>query len=93
MSLSPCSPEPYESCEQASEGAFGYSDGKTIAMAGAPFSDCLDDGVAHSATMAAVFTVPATNDLGGMLGYGLDYFTSLPGPGAVAIPYTVKLLP
>jgi hypothetical protein len=80
----PCA-EPFETCGQRDEGAFGPAGGavKTITTIGSPLEGVL--GGPAPATLVSVFGVPPTFDP------TVDATGNLPGPGAVAIPSTGEL--
>jgi hypothetical protein len=83
MVLPPCA-EPYESCEQRNNGAFGPAGGanRTIRAIGNAMS--LSSGSAP-ATLVSVFTIRPTFDP------TVDSAGDLPGPGAVALPGNATL--
>ena len=83
MVLPPCT-EPFESCEQRNNGAFGPAGGanRTIRAIGNAMS--LSSGSA-AATLVSVFTIRPTFDP------TVDSAGDLPGPGAVALPGNATL--
>jgi hypothetical protein len=76
----PCT-EPFESCEQKSNGAFGPGGGsnRTITAIGSAASII---GGPAPGTFVSVFTIRPTFDA------TVDAAGDLPGPGAVALPGT-----
>jgi hypothetical protein len=79
----PCA-EPFESCEQRNNGAFGPSGGanRTIRAIGNAMSVL---GGAAPATLVSLFSVAPTFDA------TVDAAGDLPGPGAVALPGSASL--
>ena len=77
----PCA-EPYESCEQRLQGAFGPNGTgvKTITAIGNAMSLFGGPG---AATLVSVFSLPPGNPIP-------DVNFILPGPGAVALPGTAE---
>jgi hypothetical protein len=84
MAVNAACAQPFESCEQRSNGAFGPSGGsnRTIRAIGNAMS--LSSGSA-TATLVSVFTIRPTFDA------TVDSAGDLPGPGAVALPGTAFL--
>jgi len=81
---SPCT-EPFQSCEQRNNGAFGPGGGAngTITVVGTAGGD-LSAGP-QPGTIAGIFGIPPTFDP------TVDAAGDLPGPGAVALPGTARL--
>lgn len=77
--------QPFETCQQRSQGAFGPSGGanSTITVVGVA-SGNLSAGPG-SGTLASVFGIPPT------FNSTVDAAGDLPGPGAVALPGTARL--
>jgi hypothetical protein len=77
--------EPFETCEQRNNGAFGPAGGanSTITVFGSAGGN-LSAGPA-AGTLASVFGIPPTFDA------TVDAAGDLPGPGAVALPGTARL--
>jgi len=84
MAMNAACTEPFESCEQRSNGAFGPIGGanRTVRAIGNAMS--LSSGSA-TATLVSVFTIRPTFDA------TVDSAGDLPGPGAVALPGTAFL--
>jgi hypothetical protein len=80
----PCA-EPFETCAQRDQGAFGPAGGavKTITAIGSPLEGLL--GGPASGTLVSVFGVPPTFNA------TVDATGNLPGPGAAAIPGSAEL--
>jgi hypothetical protein len=74
-----------DACQQRTQGAFGPNGGtvKTIKLVGAPAGGILAGPAAT--TLGSVFCIPPSFDA------TLDSAADLPGPGAVAIPGTLRL--
>jgi hypothetical protein len=74
-----------ESCEQRTMGAFGPNGAanRTVRAIGTSFSNLL--GGAASGTLVSIFSIPPTFDA------TFDGAIDLPGPGAVAIPGTLRV--
>jgi hypothetical protein len=80
-----CAP-PFPTCEQAHPGAFRRATATEITEVGAA-AGALADGLPHVATLASVFCVPPTyNGL-------IDTSGDLPGPGALGLVGTLRLVP
>jgi hypothetical protein len=76
-----------ESCEQRNEGAFGPGGGDnlTITEIGTP-SGNVEDYAPHLGAGVSVFCIPPTfNPI-------IDASADLPGPGAVSLPSTIRLV-
>lgn len=75
-----------ESCEQRTNAAFGPNGGlnNTVTVNGAP-AGSLNDLGSHAGTLASVFCVPPSFDS------TIDGASDLPGPGALAMPSSLKL--
>jgi len=86
MAISTACAEPFESCEQRNNGAFGPSGGanRTIQAIGNAMSVL---GGAAPATLVSLFSIAPTFDA------TVDAAGDLPGPGAVALPGTASLCP
>jgi hypothetical protein len=71
--------QPYESCEQQNQGAFGPAGGlaKTISLTGTP-STCLADGGSHPSTLVGGTCIAPTFDA------VVDNSADLPGPAALS---------
>jgi hypothetical protein len=78
--------DPFESCEQQSQGAFGPAGGnvQTVTAVGSAAGD-LTDSSPHAATLVSVFCIPPTFNA------TVDAAANLPGPGAVALPGATEL--
>jgi len=83
--MNPCV-EPFESCEQRDQGAFGPAGQavKTITVTGVPAGNTFD-GASHAAKVAGVFCIPPTFDP------TVDASGNLPGPGATALNGVTEL--
>ena len=95
VSLATCT-QPFESCEQADNGAFDPMVGAAaghINIAGAPINGCLADGLGHSSTLAGLFSVPPAKDVEVGGGAAVNTFTNTPGPAALSHAFSVQLLP
>jgi hypothetical protein len=81
----PCT-QPFETCHQRTQGAFGPNGGnfRTITAIGSAASLL---GGSGPGTLVSIFTVPPTFDA------TVDAAGDLPGPGAVALPGTATLCP
>ena len=79
--------QPREGCAQRNPGAFAFGTARTITATGTPAGACLDDGLAHAATLVSVFCIPPSFD------GTVDSAADLPGPGAVALPGMMQLSP
>jgi hypothetical protein len=76
----------FESCEQRSSGAFNQATAHAIRESGAAAGSLLDRAP-HATTVAGIFCIPPSfNAI-------IDVAASFPGPGAVALQGTVRLLP
>ena len=78
--------QPFETCNQKSNGAFGPGGGgvTTLTETGTPAGDMTDKGP-HSSTLVSVFCIPPTFTA------AVDGSADLPGPGAVALQGTSQL--
>ena len=81
-----CTTANYASCEQRDQGAFRQGSAAKVFEVGAPAGSMID-GAAHPSTLVSVFCIPPTFNL------AIDAALDLPGPGAVALPDMVQLLP
>ena len=79
--------QPFEACEQRSNGAFKFAAARTVVTTGVVVDGCLADAGGHSGTLAGIFAVPPTFNA------SMDGAANLPGPGAVSLPSTIQLLP
>jgi len=78
---------PFSFCAQRTSGAFGNRAATTVSETGAASSGSLSDRQLHNATLVSVFCIPPLYDP------IVDVAADLPGPGAVALPGQVQLLP
>jgi hypothetical protein len=76
---------PYETCEQRSAGAFGQSAGRFATITGSAAGN-FKDRTPHAVSLSGLFCTGATFS-------DADANAGLPGPGAVDIPGTFRLLP
>src|SRR5439155_21028802 len=81
-----CTTAPFTSCEQQLNGAFAHADATMIEEDGVAAGD-LTTGMAKSATLGSAFCIAPIYDS------FFDLNLGTPGPGAVALPGTVQLLP
>ena len=77
--------QPFESCEQRSEGAFGSSAAHTISLTGVP-ATCQADGNPHATTLVGGMCVQPAYTIA-------DTNADLPGPGTFSLQATVQLVP
>jgi hypothetical protein len=79
MAIGPACVQPFETCEQRNNGAFGPNGGgnKTITAVGSAASILAGPA---PATLVSIFSIPPSFDA------TVDASQDLPGPGAVAIP-------
>jgi hypothetical protein len=80
MAVGPACAQPFETCQQRDQGAFGPAGGavRTINTFGSPLAGIL--GGAVPGTLVSVFGVPPTFDP------TVDAAGNLPGPGAASVP-------
>ena len=80
--------QPFESCEQRNQGAFGPNGGavKTISLTGAP-AGCLADGGLHASTLVGGTCIEPT------FNFTVDLAADLPGPGALSLQGSAQLAP
>jgi hypothetical protein len=83
---SDCKNSTYPECQQRSGGAFGNTEAREIIETGTP-PGSLADGQPHPATLVGVFAVPPAFD------NVVDIAGNLPGPAALAMPVSVRLIP
>jgi hypothetical protein len=78
--------QPFESCEQNFQGAFGPGGGavKTLSETGTPAGN-LTDHLTHNGTLVSIFCIPSTFNA------TVDQAANLPGPGAVSLPGTAQV--
>jgi len=86
MAVGAACTEPFESCEQRDQGAFGPGGqaAKTITVIGTPAGNTFD-GLPHAAKVAGNFCIPPTFDP------TVDASGNLPGPGATALNGVTEL--
>ncbi len=73
-------------CKQRQPGAFQIGDARTITQTGSPAGP-LGDHSSHASTLVSVFCIPPSYN------GAVDGTADLPGPGAVALPGSTRLLP
>jgi hypothetical protein len=78
---------PCTACRQRNPGAFNQGAARTVIETGAPAGDLRADRLEHASTLASVFCIPPS------FNNTVDSAADLPGPGAVALPGMVQLLP
>jgi hypothetical protein len=80
--------QPFESCEQANNGAFGPGGGgaSSVILTGTPPVGDLTDGVPHPGTLVSLFCIPPS------FHPTVDNTGDLPGPGAIALSGNFQLL-
>jgi hypothetical protein len=85
MAVGSACTQPFETCEQSNNGAFGPNGGanRTITAVGAAFSGILSSPTAG--TLVSLFSIPPTFEA------WTDTAIDIPGPGAVAIPMTARM--
>jgi hypothetical protein len=76
--------QPFESCEQRSQGAFANGLATEIAATGSA-AGALIDFAPHPTTLATVFCIPPVYNA------VIDGQADLPGPGALTLPGTIQL--
>jgi hypothetical protein len=77
---------PCTTCKQRQAGAFQIGDARTITQTGSPAGP-LGDHASHTSTLVSVFCIPPS------FNGAVDGTADLPGPGAVALPGSSRLLP
>jgi hypothetical protein len=78
--------QPRERCEQRYNCAFGFDEATTISETGAP-AGSLVDRTPKQGTLVTSFCIPPS------YAPPIDVVSSLPGPGATALPSQLQLLP
>jgi hypothetical protein len=80
--------QPFEACEQKTNGAFMSLTANTLTETGAPASGgFMTSDPPKASTLVSVFCIPPT------FNPAIDASADLPGPGAVSLPGEVSLLP
>jgi hypothetical protein len=79
--------QPFEACEQKTQGAFAFGTAKTLSATGSPAGAIATGNAPQASTLVSVFCIPPT------FNPAIDAAADLPGPGAVALPGTAELKP
>jgi len=79
--------QPYEACEQKTNGAFAFQTATTLSATGTKAGAIATGNAPQSSTLVSVFCIPPT------FNPAIDAAADLPGPGAVALPGTAQLKP
>lgn len=77
--------EPFESCEQRTEGAFGSQTAQSIVETGSPGGPLTTGGGPGLGTLASTFCISPA--------FTIADPGNLPGPGAISLPTFLELLP
>ena len=83
MAIGPACVQPFETCEQRSNGAFGPFGGANATITAVGSAASILAGPAP-ATLVSIFSIPPSFD------QTVDAAGDLPGPGAIAIPGTAQ---
>jgi hypothetical protein len=78
--------QPFEACEQKTQGAFAFGTANTLSATGSPAGP-IATGAPQDSTLVSIFCIPPTFNA------AIDASADLPGPGAVALPGNAQLLP
>ena len=79
--------QPFEACEQKTQGAFAFPTATTLSATGTPAGAIATGNPPQASTLVSVFCIPPT------FNPSIDGVADLPGPGAVALPGTAQLKP
>jgi hypothetical protein len=82
MLMGPCT-----ACRQRNPGAFAQGPARTVTETGSPAGPIATGGAPAASTVVSAFCIPPTYNA------AIDSSADLPGPGAVALPGEVQLLP
>jgi hypothetical protein len=74
-------------CKQRAAGAFTFADAKTISATGSPAGSLANRTIDHASTLVSVFCIPPS------FNGAVDSTADIPGPGAVSLPGSTRLLP
>ena len=79
--------QPFEACEQKTQGAFAFGTANTLSATGDPAGAIATGNAPQPSTLVSIFCIPPT------FNPAIDASADLPGPGAVALPGNAELLP